>query len=318
MSVCYGRDPDGRILMNFGPINQRGGEKRLNVIFSRARQHMVLLSSLRHSDVTNDYNDGANALKNFLHYAESLSRGDETLARQVLDGLNPMKRQSLNPAQVSAVLAGQIASALRSRGWCAETQVGQSRFRCDVAARAMDAAHHHVGILLDVTGQTGVLERFHTQPSILKAFGWQPLVILAKDWWHDPQSVLERIERLLQNEIEDEVEESEPETEAIADSTPVPPPVEPAMPSSTPAGARRFEFFQGGSKKFWEIAQNGCEMTVRYGRIGTTSQTQTKTFPEDARSTREVNKLIAEKLRKGYREAPACPAPISKPKTTGS
>ena len=38
MSVCYGRDPNGRILMNFGPINQRGGEKRLNVIFSRARQ----------------------------------------------------------------------------------------------------------------------------------------------------------------------------------------------------------------------------------------------------------------------------------------
>ncbi len=36
MSVCYARDPSGRMLMNFGPINQRGGEKRLNVIFSRA------------------------------------------------------------------------------------------------------------------------------------------------------------------------------------------------------------------------------------------------------------------------------------------
>jgi superfamily I DNA and/or RNA helicase len=36
LSICYGPNPEGRMLMNFGPINQRGGEKRLNVIFSRA------------------------------------------------------------------------------------------------------------------------------------------------------------------------------------------------------------------------------------------------------------------------------------------
>ncbi len=45
MSVCYGPDRDGRMLMNFGPINQDGGEKRLNVIFSRAREHMALVSA---------------------------------------------------------------------------------------------------------------------------------------------------------------------------------------------------------------------------------------------------------------------------------
>ena len=66
MSVCYGHDTNGRMLMNFGPINQRGGEKRLNVIFSRARHHhMAIVSSIRHHDITNDYNDGANSLKNF-------------------------------------------------------------------------------------------------------------------------------------------------------------------------------------------------------------------------------------------------------------
>ena len=197
MSVCYGRDPAGRILMNFGPINQRGGEKRLNVIFSRARQHMVLVSSMRHTDIKNDYNDGANTLKNFLHYAECLSRGDVAHARQVLDGLNPLKRRSLSLDQVSTIIAGQIATALRERGWAAETQVGQSRFRCDVAVRAEGAARHQVGLLLDITGQACALERFHTQPSILEAFGWQVLIILAKDWWHDPRAVLERIERLL-------------------------------------------------------------------------------------------------------------------------
>lgn len=168
MSVCYGRDPTGRVLMNFGPINQRGGEKRLNVIFSRAKHHMVLFSSLRHSDISNEYNDGANALKNFLHYAESQSRGDVALARQVLDGLNPLKRKPLTLEQASRTVSEQIAQALCTRGWLAETQIGQSRFRCDVAVRANGDMQHQLGILLDTTGNTSVLERFHTQPSILR------------------------------------------------------------------------------------------------------------------------------------------------------
>ncbi|MBX7207638.1 MAG: DUF4011 domain-containing protein [Verrucomicrobiaceae bacterium] len=299
MSVCYGRDVNGRILMNFGPINQRGGEKRLNVIFSRARQHMVLLSSLRHSDITNDYNDGANALKNFLHYAESLSRGDVALARQVLDGLNPLKRAALSLEQTSVALAKQIATALKARGWDADTQIGQSRFRCDVAVRAKGATQHQVGLLLDVTGQTGVLERFHTQPSILKAFGWQVLVVLAKDWWNDPSAVIERVERLLRNEVEEVTELTE--LTALPEPTESPPAPPPQQPVATTL--RRFEFIEGGSQKFWEIGQTGCDMTVRYGRIGTNGQTQTKTFPDEARTTREVQKLITEKVKKGYVEA---------------
>ena len=95
MSVCYGHDAAGRMLMNFGPINQRGGEKRLNVIFSRAKHHMAIVSSIRHPDITNDYNDGANSLKNFLHYAEAVSKGDEASARRVLENLNPLTRKSL-------------------------------------------------------------------------------------------------------------------------------------------------------------------------------------------------------------------------------
>jgi superfamily I DNA and/or RNA helicase len=66
LSICYGPGPDGRMLMNFGPIKQRGGEKRLNVIFSRARHHIAVVSSIRHQASTNDYNDGAAALKGFL------------------------------------------------------------------------------------------------------------------------------------------------------------------------------------------------------------------------------------------------------------
>ncbi len=87
MSVCYAAGPDGRMRMNFGPINNAGGEKRLNVIFSRSRHHMVVVSSIDHAAITNVYNDGANTLKNFLHYAESISNGDVAAAAGVLAGL---------------------------------------------------------------------------------------------------------------------------------------------------------------------------------------------------------------------------------------
>ncbi len=76
LSICYGPGSDGRILMNFGPINKSGGERRLNVAFSRAKRHMAIISTIRYSAITNDYNDGAACLKNYLRYAEALSSGN--------------------------------------------------------------------------------------------------------------------------------------------------------------------------------------------------------------------------------------------------
>jgi hypothetical protein len=204
MSVCYGPDPAGKMRMNFGPINQRGGEKRLNVIFSRARQHMVLVSGIRHHQITNDYNDGARALKNFLHYAECLSRGDGAMARQVLEGLNPLERKPPARESDAGLLAGQIAAALAGRGWQVATGAGQSRFRCDVAVRAPGADRHQLAVLIEGSRGTDVLERFHTRPGILRAFGWQVLLVTPKDWWHEPAAVLERIERLLRRESGEE------------------------------------------------------------------------------------------------------------------
>ena len=45
-SVCYGQDSAGRAYANFGPLNNDGGERRLNVAVTRARQEMVVFSSI--------------------------------------------------------------------------------------------------------------------------------------------------------------------------------------------------------------------------------------------------------------------------------
>jgi predicted DNA-binding WGR domain protein len=333
MSVCYGHDASGRMLMNFGPINQRGGEKRLNVIFSLAKHHMALVSSVRHHDITNDYNDGANSLKNFLHYAEAVSIGDATTARRVLENLNPLSRQALAPLNKGDAVVEQLAAALRARGYSVDINVGQSRFRCDLAVRGNADSLHQLGILVDTDGHyanPNLLDRYLMQPSILRAFGWRFALVLTKDWYHNPDDVVARLEKILKGQ---EVPEAlEPEADEIADD--VPQATEEssdaallAKPPSTPAPApepeltkaevptpiqtassgtvRHFQFISGASRKFWEISLSGNSFTVRFGRIGTAGQSQTKTFADEAKTKREAEHLIAEKLKKGYTQKSA-------------
>lgn len=66
---------------------------------------------------------------------------------------------------------------------------------------------------------------------------------------------------------------------------------------------RHFEYVGGNSAKFWEVTSNGCDVTVRFGRIGTDGQTQTKKLDDEAAARRHVDKLIAAKTKKGYVEA---------------
>ena len=66
---------------------------------------------------------------------------------------------------------------------------------------------------------------------------------------------------------------------------------------------RRFEFVAGTSSKFWEVNHHANQVTVRYGRIGTEGQTQTKSFDSAGIAGRHAQQQIDSKVRKGYGEA---------------
>ncbi len=68
---------------------------------------------------------------------------------------------------------------------------------------------------------------------------------------------------------------------------------------------RYFEFIGGKSAKFWQVGRHENEVTVRFGRIGTAGQTQVRSFADAAAAERHVEKLVAQKTAKGYREAVA-------------
>jgi len=67
-----------------------------------------------------------------------------------------------------------------------------------------------------------------------------------------------------------------------------------------PAIARNLEYRDAASAKFWQVAVHGTRYTVHYGRIGTAGQTQIKDFSTQDDAVREAEKMIREKLAKGY------------------
>lgn len=91
-------------------------------------------------------------------------------------------------------------------------------------------------------------------------------------------------------------------TPASAPPVPVPKAKKGEESMASAATKRRFEFSEGSSNKFWEISVAGSDVTVRFGRIGTNGQAQTKKLPDAAAATKHADKLIAEKLGKGYTE----------------
>jgi hypothetical protein len=200
LSICYGHPAEGRMRMNFGPINKSGGEKRLNVAFSRAKKQMAVVSSIVSADITNDYNDGANCLKNYLQYAQAVSVGDSATASRVLASLSRWRQEEQSNVAPS-VLAQQICDFLISEGYNVDHAVGQSHFRCDLAVYREGDTAYRLGILIDTDEyyeQTDLLERELMRPQLLRTFGWKIVHVLAKDWHQDQESIAQQLVEMLE------------------------------------------------------------------------------------------------------------------------
>ncbi len=184
VSVGYAPGPDGRMRMNFGPINQAGGEKRLNVIFSRARHHVAIVSSIGPESITNDYNVGANTLKQYLRYAAAVSVGNETEISNCLDSLGAGRSERGWNEGADDPVVQRIADEFAGSGHDIELNVGHSTLTVDVAARRAETPGRARAILVDTDRHYAiddVVERYVTRPAVFRAFGWDVEHRLAKD-----------------------------------------------------------------------------------------------------------------------------------------
>ncbi|MFK8001632.1 MAG: AAA domain-containing protein [Polyangiales bacterium] len=196
LSICYAPAANGKMRMNFGPINKGGGEKRLNVVFTRAKQHMVVVSSISYSAITNEYNEGARCFRRYLQYSEAVSIGDVEMAATVTRAL--ARTNDDDDSSSADPVVDALCARLKSKGFTVTRNIGASEFRVDIGVCRPGDDNLVLGILVDTAGHYALnapMERYHTRPGVLEAFGWGVEWVLAKDWLADADGCLARIER---------------------------------------------------------------------------------------------------------------------------
>ncbi len=186
-SITYGPDANGHVAHNFGPLNQQGGERRLNVAITRARFEVHLYSALR-ADQINLSRTRALGVKHLKAYLEFAARGASSLVAAT-------SAASLD--DYDSIFEQQVAELIRSEGWEVHTQVGCSDYRIDLAV--VHPEHEGCYVLgVECDGATyhsaaTARDRDRLRQSILEGLGWQFHRIWSTDWFRNPETERERL-----------------------------------------------------------------------------------------------------------------------------
>ena len=183
-SIGYGPDKDGKVSMNFGPVNQDGGWRRLNVAISRARKEMIVFSTIRPEqiDTARSRSEGVAGLRGFLEFA---AKGNSAL---------PVRKTSGTVKKDNAAFADTVAEALRGAGFEVKRGIGQSDYKIDIGIVNPDSEGTYLlGIMCESRGNfelTNARDRNIVQPSVLTGLGWKILNVHILDWLDNPGKVL--------------------------------------------------------------------------------------------------------------------------------
>lgn len=187
----------------FGPLGQKGGERRLNVAVSRAKHEVIVVSSFDPSmlSVAHTKNDGPRMFKAFVEFARHLGEGRRNQAEKILSLVNDASQRRSStarhaPERVQTLpLHHQISLALEATGLQVETLVGTSEFRLPVAIVHGGNAHQYaLAILCDDGSALGDTYEDHVHvPNVLKHRGWNHLRVHAREWHRDRERVIGRI-----------------------------------------------------------------------------------------------------------------------------
>ncbi len=216
ISVGYARDESGYMAMNFGPLSIDGGERRLNVLISRARERCEVFSSITADDIDlqGARSRGASVFKTFLRFA----------ATGILDEQQPTGRD------VDSDFERQVADALEDLGHEIHRQVGTSGFIIDLAVVDPGCPGRYL-LGIECDGATyhsarSARDRDRLREGVLCDRGWRIHRIWSTDWFHRPDEQLRKLveaidEARLDAKAQDEPEDDEevPENTNLVDDT---------------------------------------------------------------------------------------------------
>jgi transcription elongation GreA/GreB family factor len=188
IGTVYGaEEPGARVMQRFGPINGLAGKRRLNVLFTRAKQKIVTFSSMTAADIEAEENGnpGAYMLKRWLEY----------VASGVLDGGEITEREPDSDFEVFVI------EQIKAIGCVAIPQVGVAGYFVDIGVRHPEWPY---GFILGVEcdGATyhsakSARDRDRLRQEILEGLGWKLHRIWSTDWFNNPRQEVERLRKII-------------------------------------------------------------------------------------------------------------------------
>jgi very-short-patch-repair endonuclease len=183
ISIGYGRTEEGYLAMSFGPLNRTGGERRLNVLISRARRRCEVFTSLcaEDLDVSKTSSAGVAALKTFLRYAET----------------GQMDVPAQTERAPDSEFEEEVLRQLTGLGHVVHTQVGSAGFFLDLAVvDPLQPGRYVLGIECDGAryhSARSARDRDRLRQSVLEGLGWRIHRIWSTDWFHNPDEELRKV-----------------------------------------------------------------------------------------------------------------------------
>jgi len=227
ISVGYGRTQEGTLSHNFGPLNQEGGQRRLNVLISRAKHRCEVFANFTGDDLDPARTSAAGvaALKTYLEAAARRGTAAETGAA----------------APAAMPFADQVAGTLRGQGWEVRERIGVAGYFLDLAVVDPERPGRYLlGIECDgpnYRSARSARDRERLRPEVLGRLGWRLHRIWSPDWFRDPAGEMRRVAEALEGARAARQEE-EKKPASPGPHPPAPSPIAPPSPGRGGATAQ--------------------------------------------------------------------------------
>ena len=189
ISVGYGRDTTGQVDMNFGPLNNDGGQRRLNVLITRAKRRCEVFTNLTAEDIDlgRTRAAGPRAFKTFLKFAR--------------DGELDLPVESNGHAQPP--FEDAVGSMLAAMGHDVRHQIGSAGYFIDLAIVDPDQPGRYLlGIECDGPSYHSprwARDRDRLRQQVLEGRGWRIHRIWSTEWSRNPQREIHRLTQAIES-----------------------------------------------------------------------------------------------------------------------
>jgi hypothetical protein len=190
ISTTYGKEEGSdKVYQRFGPINQESGWRRLNVLITRSKQKMHVVTSMKSSDlrVSNNTSRGLKALKEFLNYIE---RGYQATQKEIDE-----------VSEFSSIFAEVLYGLLKEKGIEVVPNVGVSGYYIDLAVVSKKDGRYILAIECDGENfyhAKSSSDRYRLKSSALKRLGWNHYHIWSVEWYKNRSLEMERLLRVIE------------------------------------------------------------------------------------------------------------------------